>query len=134
MGADTTTAKTATSVMQTAIDVIAGTTTTVATSDAINTKIEAITAVAATTATTITRLERIAIEEMAGTEIVIGSVTATTTGGIVAIVTGPSARGSRIMSVAMTARKQAGMVIGDLSGTADAETPDVNYSYYVTSN
>lgn len=133
MGAVTTTAKTATSEMQTAIGVIDGTTTTVATSDAIITKTEAITAVAATTAMTITRLERIAIEEMAGTETVIGSVTATTTAGIVAIVTGPSARGSR-MSVAMTARKQAGMVIGGKSGTADAETPDVNYSYYVTSN
>jgi len=133
MGAVTTTAKTATSEMQTAIGVIAGTTTTVATSDAIITKTEAITAVAATTAMTITRLGRIAIEEMAGTETVIGSVTATTTAGIVAIVTDPSARGSR-MSVAMTARKQAGMVIGGKTGTADAETPDVNYSYYVTSN
>ena len=134
MGAVTTTAKTATSEMQTAIGVIAGTTMTVATSDAIITKTEAITAAAATTAMTITRLERIAIEEMAETETVIGSVTATTTtAGIVAIVTDPSARGSR-MSVAMTARKQAGMVIGGKTGTADAETPDVNYSYYITSN
>ena len=133
MGAVTTTAKTATSEMQTAIGVIAGTTTTVATSDAIMTKTEAITAAAATTTMTITRLERIAIEEMAETETVIGSVTATTTAGIVAIVTDPSARGSR-MSVAMTARKQAGMVIGGKTGTADAETPDVNYSYYITSN
>ena len=133
MGAVTTTAKTATSEMQTAIGVIAGTTTTVATSDAIMTKTEAITAAAATTAMTITRLERISIEEMAETETVIGSVTATTTAGIVAIVTDPSARGSH-MSVAMTARKQAGMVIGSKTRTADAETPDVNYSYYITSN